>query len=276
MTKRILPIYRHGWIAAVGFALILLTAAAVAADPRGQLTKGESVSVAAVVDGDTVELAAPLDGAREIRLVGVQAPKLPLGRKNFPTWPLASQAKTALETLALNKTLTLYYGESRRDRHGRILAHLIDGSGVWIQGALLRDGMARVYTFPDNRAVADLMYAEEKAARAAKIGIWRHPFYRIRTPDEANKDIGSFQLVEGRILEAARVKGRVYLNFGADWRTDFTVAIGPQAAKTFRTAGFDPLTLKGATVRVRGWLKRENGPMIELSHPEPLEILEKY
>lgn len=97
MTKRILPIYRHGWIAAVGFALILLTAAAVAADPRGQLTKGESVSVAAVVDGDTVELAAPLDGAREIRLVGVQAPKLPLGRKNFPTWLLIPKEVTTTQ-----------------------------------------------------------------------------------------------------------------------------------------------------------------------------------
>lgn len=268
--------YRYGRVAAIGFALILLAAAAFAADPRARLTKGETVSVAAVVDGDTVELAVPLDGAREIRLVGVQAPKLPLGRKNFPTWPLAPQAKTALEALALNKTLTLYYGESRKDRHGRILAHLIDGSGVWVQGALLRDGMARVYTFPDNRAVAELMYAEEKAARAARIGIWGHSFYRVRTPNETNKDIGTFQVIEGRILDAARVKGRVYLNFGEDWRTDFTAAIGPQAAKTFRAAGLDPLSLKGATVRVRGWLKRENGPMIELSHPEPLEILGRH
>ena len=124
----------------------------------------------------------------------------------------------------------------------------------------------------DNRAAADLMYAEERAARAAKAGIWNHPFYRVRAPDEAGKDIGSFQVIEGRILDAARVKGRVYLNFGADWRTDFTIAIGPQAAKMFRADGRDPLALKGAIVRVRGWLKRENGPMIELSHPEPLEV----
>lgn len=259
--------------AAAFFAGVVLAAlSAFAADPRGRLAKGETVAVAAVVDGDTVELASPLDGAREIRLVGIQAPKLPLGRKNFPTWPLADESKAALEALALGKTLTLYYGETRKDRHGRILAHLVGGNGVWIQGAMLRDGMARVYTFSDNRAAADLMYAEERAARAAKAGIWNHPFYRVRAPDEAGKDIGSFQVIEGRILDAARVKGRVYLNFGADWRTDFTIAIGPQAAKMFRADGRDPLALKGAIVRVRGWLKRENGPMIELSHPEPLEV----
>ena len=41
-----------------------------------------------IVDGDTLILA---DG-REVRLVGIQAPKLPLGRKNFRTWPLADEA----------------------------------------------------------------------------------------------------------------------------------------------------------------------------------------
>lgn len=97
MTTGIRIAYRRGLIAAVGFALILLTVAAYAADPRGQLTKGESVSVAAVVDGDTVVLATPLDGAREIRLVGIQAPKLPLGRKNFPTWLLIPKEVTTTQ-----------------------------------------------------------------------------------------------------------------------------------------------------------------------------------
>ena len=94
MRANILPLPTRATVGVLAF--LLWCGAAHAADPRGQLTKGEAVSIAAVVDGDTVELTAPLDGAREIRLVGIQAPKLPLGRKNFPTWPLAPQAKTAL------------------------------------------------------------------------------------------------------------------------------------------------------------------------------------
>lgn len=257
------------------FALLAFVAVAAAADPRAALTKGETVSVAAVVDGDTVRLTAPLDEATQIRLVGIQAPKLPLGRKNFPTWPLAPESKAALESLIGGQAITLYYGDSRRDRHGRALAHLFLSDGTWIQGAMLRRGMARVYTFPDNRKAADALYAEERAARAAKAGIWSDPYYRIRSPAEAAKDIGTFQLVEGIVVATATVHGRMYLNFGPDWRTDFTVAVGPKTQRLFAALGLDPLALKGHRVRVRGWLKRENGPMIEISHPEPLEIFEE-
>jgi len=35
------------------------------------------------------------------------------------------------------------------------------------------------------------------------------------------------------------------------------------------------LELEGYNVRVRGWLKEYNGPMVELSHPEQLEVLGK-
>ena len=49
------------------------------------LTQDGSGRVASIVDGDTLIL----DDGREIRLVGIQAPKLPLGRRNFKTWPLA-------------------------------------------------------------------------------------------------------------------------------------------------------------------------------------------
>src|SRR3546814_5034081 len=47
-----------------------------------------------VIDGDTLTLA---DG-REIRLVGIQAPKLALGRTGFQPWPLAEEAKDRKST----------------------------------------------------------------------------------------------------------------------------------------------------------------------------------
>jgi len=31
---------------------------------------------------------------------------------------------------------------------------------------------------------------------------------------------------------------------------------------------------QGKTIRVRGWIKKFNGPLIEASHPEQIEILE--
>ena len=205
--------------------------------------------------------------------MGLQAPKLPLGRPGFPTWPLAAESKHALAVLVLDKRVTLAHGGAPKDRHGRLLAHLTGPAGAWVQGAMLEAGMARVYTFPDNQALAAEMLAAERRARAARRGIWGHPFYALRTPTNAGEHVGTFQVVQGRILDVARVKSRVYLNFGPDWRTDFTVTLDARARRRFAKAGLDPLSLKDRSVRVRGWLKRRNGPAIEATHPEQIEVL---
>ena len=231
--------------------------------------------VEAVIDGDTVML----QGGAEVRLVGIQAPKLALGRAGFRDWPLAAEAKELLEVLVLGAPVKLVYGGRRVDRHRRILAHLERKAtpGVaafWVQGEMLRTGLARVYTFPDNRARAEGMLALEREARAARRGIWRLRYYRILGPEETRRYIGSFRLVEGAVLDAAIVRGRGYLNFGPDWRTDFTVAIARKHRRRFRRAGIDIDTLDGRRVRVRGWLAWRNGPMIEATHPEQLEVIE--
>lgn len=258
-----LPFHR-----ALAAALLLLAAMPLAAAPA-KLADGGAGEVASIVDGDTLVLR---DGT-QVRLVGIQAPKLPLGRPNFPAWPLAEDAKAALGRLVDGKSVELRYGGARRDRHGRLLAQLYTQDGTWVQGALLADGFARVYSFPDNRAVVAEMLALESKARARRRGIWADPFYRVLSPDEAGRHLDTFQLIEGKVQSVAVVRGRAYLNFGADWRTDFTVAIEPGDMRLFRDAGLDLRTLEGRRVRVRGWLKSMNGPMIQATHPEQIEIL---
>ena len=139
---------------------------------------------------------------------------------------------------------------------------------------MLADGMARVYSFADNRAVVADMLKKERAARHAGRGIWAHPFYGVRTADAGPlmRRLGTFQLVQGTVRDAARVKGRIYLNFGDDWRSDFTITMGAKARRLFEAARIDLLALKGKQVRIRGWLRKRNGPLIEASHPEQLEI----
>ena len=169
--------------------------------------------------------------------------------------------------------MQLSYGGRQRDRYRRALAHLHDENGLWIQGEMLRLGMARVYSFPDNRTLVGRMLDLEREARAAKRGIWAHPFYRIRNPHESGDDIDSFQIVERRVVSAAVVKGGGYLNFGKDWRRNFTFSVRYKARQLFAKLGIDIEDLTGQRVRGRGWLKLRNGPLIELTHPEQLEIL---
>ncbi|MGE0255024.1 MAG: thermonuclease family protein [Alphaproteobacteria bacterium] len=247
-----------------------LSSAAIADGPLpAPLADGGTATVTAVVDGDTVAL----DDGREVRLVGLQAPKLPLGRPGFVAWPLADEAKAALERLTLGRSVRLGHGGRETDRYRRALAHLFLDDGTWIQEALLAAGLARVYTFADNRALAARLYAAEAQARAVRRGIWAHPYYAIIAADDAGSRLDEFALVEGRVLEAAVVRGRAYLNFGVDWKRDFTVSAAPADVKIMRRDGFDPAALAGRRVRVRGWVKWLNGPMIDLTHPEQIEVL---
>ncbi|MEE8500202.1 MAG: thermonuclease family protein [Kiloniellales bacterium] len=235
------------------------------------LVPGETGRVVEIVDGDTLILAE----GRQVRLVGIQAPKLPLGRPGFKAWPLAEAAKAALSELTLGRAVTLAYGGRRVDRYGRALAHVFDSAGTWVQGEMLSRGLARVYSFADNRTLIPELLARERAARAARRGIWGWRFYAVRDPEGLERHLGGFELVEGRVVKVAIVRKRVYLNFGADWRSDFTVTIAPRTRRLFEAQGIDPRAYEGRMVRVRGWLKSYNGPMIEASHPEQIEVIEE-
>ena len=146
--------------------------------------------------------------------------------------------------------------------------------GTWIQGALLAEGLARVHSLVDDRAMVAEMLVIERRARAARLGIWSQPRYRVRPASEADAGLRSFQLVEGRVKAAAVVRGRGYLNFGDDWREDFTVSIGPRDRRRFEAEGIAIEDYEGRLVRVRGWVDSFNGPMIEATHPEQIEVLE--
>jgi len=256
--------------------LLIAAAGAGAADegivplPAALALDGAARAVDAI-DGGTVRL----EDGETVRLAGIQAPKLGSGGSRDSSWPLAEEAQQALAALVEGRRVGLAFAGPRRDRHGRLRAHLVRlDDGAWVQGALLAAGLARVMSLVDERAAVAEMLAHERRARAGRLGIWREPHYRVRAAAEAGEGLRSFQLVEGRVRAAAVVRGRGYLNFGEDWREDFTVSIAPRDRKRFEAAGIAVEDYEGRLVRVRGWIGSFNGPMIEATHPEQIEVLE--
>ena len=207
----------------------------------------------------------------------------PLGNTEYRRGLLAGQAaekaqlnEATLPRIQARQLLQRFiHGQNILAAIRRILAHLYDEDGLWLQGALLERGLARVYSFADNRALVAQMLVRERRARSERLGIWSQAFYEIRNAQEIWNDIGSFQLVEGRVREAAKVRGRVYLNYGADWRRDFTVTLAPAIRRRFEAEGIDPVTYGGRQIRVRGWVESYNGPMIEVTHPDQIELLDE-
>jgi endonuclease YncB( thermonuclease family) len=239
------------------------------------LSPSETGTVAAIIDGETLQLT---DG-RTVRLIGAKAPLPPLGWRGENPWPLVDEAKEALTRLAGGKAVVLRFGGRHTDRHGHALAQIFvvgDGTRLWLQEEMIAKGLARVYSLPDSRACVPELMAREKEARAARRGVWGSWAYRIESALDVKRLgrlVHSYQIVEGKVVAVGEGRIRMYLNFAQDWRRDFTISVERKEVSAFAAAGIDLKTLAGARVRVRGFLAWRNGPMIEASHPEQIELL---
>jgi endonuclease YncB( thermonuclease family) len=220
----------------------------------------EQATVTSVEDGGVMTLT---DG-RRARLAAIQVPRA--------SWPLAEEARAVIAKRVEGKTVDLGYAERGTDRHGDLLAYVFVGD-TWLQAQLIDDGWARVASRTDMRRCAGALLKREALARTAKRGIWANAFYRVRKPDELSPDIGTFQIVEGKVVSVRIGRERTYLNFGADYRTDFTVTMSSRDQKRLAKEGIDPASWKDKSVRVRGWLTLLNGPEIEVTHAEQIEVI---
>jgi micrococcal nuclease len=211
-----------------------------------------------------------LTDGRAAHLEGI---RLPEGAQDHAPQAFADQALSAIVALAQSGPLTLTAVAPKEDRYDRIRVQAFAGER-WIQGELLARGLARVSIAPDRIECASELFAVEAKARVAHVGLWSSPAYAIRNPFNLSLDTGTFQVVEGKVLNASVKGGRVYLNFGSDWRTDFTVTVDPPDKKNFRDSGIDPTAYAGQTIRVRGLVQSSHGPEIEVPNPQGIEVIQ--
>lgn len=219
------------------------------------LIAGEREKVATVVSGEVVRLESGL----EVRLAGIEAPN---GAE-----PWAAEAKAALEALVGGQAVSLFYGGAKRDRYERALAHVrLDKGRVWSNGLMLQQGLARVRTYSDNRALAGDMLEREAEARREEKGLWSQPGFGVLLPSEC-AGRGGFQIIEGRAgePEAQGSDVAIALDGGA-----VRAVIPAFAADDFEAAGRAPASLSGKLIRVRGTLQSGR---VRLDHPETVEIL---
>ncbi len=265
------------------------------AAPRAADAAGASCpspqKVSAVADAETLVLLAPLEGTSLVRLAGItvagaaslspaagKPTKTEAGGQSVgrvETDPAAAAARRMIASLTDDRFVCLDVEQGGgADRYGRLPAQVHTDEGVWLQGSLLAQGLARVRPEAQaRRHIAEMLSIEEEA-RSARRGLWQLPRYRVHSSDDLGRPPAGLQIVQGRVLKAERRGDWWYLNFGADWRSDFTVMIGKQALPEFERAGVAPFSLEGRAIRVRGLLQQFNGPMIEVLIPEQIEVIE--
>ncbi len=220
-------------------------------------------------------LTVKLSNGELVRLPGLHFPDYDYTAERIG--PFALTAMKVLKDMLEGQQVVVYQTPKkdwgRTNRMGHTLAHLARAdNGLWAQGMLVRLGLAQVKTSQRNPEMAVQLYALEAEARAEKLGAWEADDI-ILSPEDTPQHLNSFQIVEGTVQSAAMKKNRVYLNFGGNWRDDFTVSIAPEDRRVFTKAEINPLDWNGARVRVRGWVEDYNGAYIEIDHPQTLEIL---
>lgn len=189
-------------------------------------------------------------------------------------------AKAALEKLLPSGTEVLIYQTrqaklGRTNRLGQELAHLVKkDDGTWVNGALVENGYARAMPSDTNGEHTKTLYALEDKARAAKLLLWTDKGWPVLTPERAGEGMGEYRIVQGTVQSAATVKNNLYLNFGKNWKEDFTIMLTPAIRRELARHGIDPLALTHKTIRARGYIRDYNGPFMELENALRLEILQ--
>ncbi len=271
------------WRAAIALAGLVITASSAAAACQGK-NGGES-TVTAINAGETLIL----EDGRAVHLAGVLTPKR---ARSGPEADARTKMETALASLVLGRKVSLHLDERERDRYGRVLAQIMmhdeTGKPSWLQAQLVGAGLVRVMSSESNRMCVKALLAIESTARETKTGLWGSGFFAVRRADAEDvlyRLARNYEIVEGRVSNVAHIKDRTYINFGENWRRDFTAFIPSGRGRDFQVAGGQAagetinqsklMTLKGRHIRVRGWLKNYNGPSITVTHPEQIEILDQ-
>lgn len=268
---------RHASPRAVALAAVLAVGIGAALPAAAGCLDGVTVPIEASLEaeaaapGTTATTLRSADGAR-LRLAGVAEPLAALGRQAAASDAVGA-ARAALARWLAAPGLAAAIGQAA-DRHGRWPARLSDGDGRDLATRLVEAGLAPARPTADAPGCAARLYPAEAAARAARRGIWADAAFwplAARAEGDADSRRGAYVLIEARIHSIRRGDGVTFVNFGADFRRDFT-ALFPHKGRN-RGAFVEPPHSRdiGREVRVRGVVGGANALSVRIESPEQWE-----
>lgn len=151
-------------------------------------------------------------------------------------------------------------------------------TGDWRAG-ILNSGLAMLV--PETGDDVTYLMGIEDSAIKGQVGIWsaqeaQTAYYVVANHvgdaeiPTARDAIGRFAVVDGIIRSIEHQEWRSYLNFGSNWREDFTIALDARARDMFARNGdvqSSFQSLIGQKVRVRGVIENRGGPYVALENP---------
>ncbi len=147
--------------------------------PFGKKYSYDNILVTKVIDGDTIEL----QNRERVRLIGIDTPEVWLNpklerdrkrtKRDYET--IIAMGKIATEftkNLVEGKKVKLEFDVEKKDRYGRLLAYVYLPDGRMLNAELVKEGYARVYTFPPNVKYVNMFLELQREGRENKRGLW--------------------------------------------------------------------------------------------------------
>lgn len=231
------------------------------------------VKVLEVVDGDTIRLS----NGKLLRYLGLDTPELRIKEKNgnfiYRPQPFSLEAKEFNRKLVEGKFIRIEFDTEKTDSYGRLLGYCFL-EDTFINVCLVEEGYAVIYARSPNLRYSEVFAVAQKKARKAKKGLWGN--LPVIDHNQARDYVNQIRSVEGVVLGSYRSKKCLFLNFGQNYKNDFTVAIFNDSIATFKHEGIDPESFYiRKKIRVTGKIREYNGPEIIANSPYEIEILDQ-
>lgn len=231
-----------------------------------------NILVSEVIDGDTVRLSNGLS----LRYIGIDTPEVRIKKGAsfvYEPQPFALAAKQYNQKLVEGKLIRVEFDVEKKDKYGRLLGYCFLGD-TFINAELVKEGLAVLYTYPPNVKYVEQLVSFQKQARREGRGLWGS--YKVIDHSQADQYIGQIRTVRGRVLSSYRSAKCLFLNFGTDYRTDFTVVIFNNSLGAFNQRGINPeIFYQNRLVEVSGRIREYNGPEIIVNTPYELQVIDE-
>jgi len=228
------------------------------------------IRVIKVIDGDTVIL----ENGEHLRYLGIDTPEIRkkvAGKWIFMPQPFSLQAKEFNKNLVEKKFVRVEFDVEKRDRYNRLLGYVFVDK-TFVNERLVKEGLAIVSFKPPNLKYLKRFLKAQEEARFNKKGLWA--YLKPISPAQAQNFIGEIRTVKGRILDCYCLKDACFLNFGTDYKKDFTITIFKRSFPEFQKRGIDICPYyKNKEVEITGRLREYNGPEIIANLPQDIKVI---